>query len=179
MGDCNARHPDERSLDKQAGAGNTHDSSPGYQASIRGEVVLPAARRLEWSDAERGTARLVDGESSIPVVVEGAGTDWVVTLRGRRIGVAVRTWRERMLAEADFAARGQDGPIDVKATLPGLVVAVAVAPGDEVGDGDRLLTIEAMKMQNEVRAPRAGRVAQVSVAQGQAVATGAVLVRLE
>ena len=63
----------------------------------------------------------------------------------------------------------------VRATLPGLVVAVPVAVGDEVDEGAVLLTIEAMKMQNEVRAPRAGRVIEVSVAAGQTVMTGAPL----
>jgi biotin carboxyl carrier protein len=67
----------------------------------------------------------------------------------------------------------------VKATLPGLIVAVAVEAGTEVAEGMTLLTIEAMKMQNEVRAPRAGTVAEVTVAAGQAVATGTPLVRIE
>jgi biotin carboxyl carrier protein len=69
--------------------------------------------------------------------------------------------------------------VAVKATLPGLVVAGVVAVGDEGEEGAPLLTIEAMKMQNEVRAPRAGRVIEVSVAPGAAVATGAALLRLE
>jgi biotin carboxyl carrier protein len=103
----------------------------------------------------------------------------VVTLRGRRIPVAVRTWRERLLADAETASRVHSGPTAVTATLPGLVVAVAVAIGDEVEEGTSLLTIEAMKMQNEVRAPRAGRVIELTVEPGLAVATGAVLLRLE
>jgi biotin carboxyl carrier protein len=68
--------------------------------------------------------------------------------------------------------------VTVKATLPGLVVAVAVQAGVDVAEGDPLLTIEAMKMQNEVRAPRAGQIVEVSVAAGQTVATGAPLLRL-
>jgi biotin carboxyl carrier protein len=67
----------------------------------------------------------------------------------------------------------------VRATLPGLVVSIEVQEGDEVADGAALLTIEAMKMQNEVRAPRAGRVGAVAVAAGQAVAAGATLLRIE
>ena len=48
-----------------------------------------------------------------------------------------------------------------------------------MAEGEPLLTIEAMKMQNEVRAPRPGRVMEVAVAAGQPVATGALLLRLE
>jgi acetyl/propionyl-CoA carboxylase alpha subunit len=150
------------------------------ELTIDGSPVEPSAGwAIEWIDADAGLVMVRDGAKSELCVVEGAGTDWTVTLRGRRIPVTVRTWRERVLAEAESAARGQDGPIEVRATLPGLVVAVAVEPGDEVAEGSRLLTIEAMKMQNEVRAPRAGRVASVTVAAGQAVAAGTPLLRIE
>ena len=140
---------------------------------------LASGWRLEWDDRTRGIARLVGDGRSVPVLVEGDGSDWVVTLRGRRIRVSVRTWRERLLAEAESAAAVHAGPVVVKASLPGLVVAVAVAPGDTVEAGGPLLTIEAMKMQNEVRAPRAGRILAVNVAPGEAVATGAALLQLE
>jgi pyruvate carboxylase subunit B len=151
----------------------------GYEALVDGEPTAPGSWRVEWEDRERGLARLVGDGASVQVLVEGQGTDWVVTLHGRRIPVAVRTWRERLLAEAETASRVHSGPMAVKATLPGLVVAVAVAIGDEVDEGASLLTIEAMKMQNEVRAPRGGRVIELTVEPGQAVATGAVLLRLE
>ena len=150
------------------------------EARIGDERIMPAdGWQLELDDAERGIGRLVNGSAAIPVLVEGAGTDWVVTLRGRRIHITVRSWRERVMAEAETAGSAQQGPVDVRATLPGLVVAVAVTPGAEVAEGTPLLTIEAMKMQNEVRAPRAGRVIEVTVSAGQAVATGASLLRIE
>ena len=150
------------------------------EALVGGEGVEPdEGWRLEWDDVDRGTARLVGGERTISVLVEGGGTDWVVTLAGRRVVVTVRTWRERLLAEAARAGGAHSGPVTVRATLPGLIAAVRVAAGDEVTEGDALLTIEAMKMQNEVRAPRGGRVAAVSVAAGDVVPTGAVLVTLE
>jgi len=151
-----------------------------YEVRIGGERILPAdGWRLEAVDPARGIARLVNGSVSVPVVVEGSGADWVVTIHGRRIPVTVRSWRERIMAEAETVAASQGGPVAVRATLPGLIVTVAVSVGDEVAPGDSLLTIEAMKMQNEVRAPRAGRVMEVSVQPGQTVATGAPLLRLE
>jgi biotin carboxyl carrier protein len=150
-----------------------------YDVQVDGQATAGADVRVEWEDRERGIAHLVADGRSIPVLVEGSGSDWVVTLRGRRIPVTVRTWRERLLADAETAARVQSGPMAVKATLPGLVVAVAVSVGDEVEEGAPLLTIEAMKMQNEVRAPRAGRVIELTAESGLVVATGAVLLRLE
>ena len=151
-----------------------------YEIRVGGEPAEAADDwRLEWDDRRLGVARLIGPDGSLPVLVEGADSEWAVTLRGRRIPVEVRTWRERVLAEAESATRDDAGPIDVKATLPGLIVAVAVSAGDEVEEGMPLLTIEAMKMQNEVRAPRAGRVIEVVVGAGQTVATGAALLRLE
>ncbi|HTI29561.1 MAG TPA: acetyl-CoA carboxylase biotin carboxyl carrier protein subunit [Methylomirabilota bacterium] len=151
-----------------------------YEVTIDGTQVEPEAGwTLAWLDAEVGLARLSNGSRTELCLVEGSGTDWVVTLRGRRIPVLVRSWRERVLADAESSARGHDGPVEVRATLPGLVVAISVAEGDEVAAGATLLTIEAMKMQNEVRAPRSGRVTGLAVAPGQAVAAGTPLLRLE
>jgi biotin carboxyl carrier protein len=150
------------------------------ETQVFGDPVAPAdGWRFDWADRDRGIARLTDDDRSLLVLVEGQGTAWTVTLHGRRIPVTVRSWRERVLAEAETEGPSRAGPVEVRATLPGLVVAVAVAPGDEVDEGAPLLTIEAMKMQNEVRAPRAGRVIELEVATGQTVATGAALLRLE
>jgi biotin carboxyl carrier protein len=151
-----------------------------FEVAVDETTTEPAEGwRLEWIDPSHGIARLVSEERSVAVLVEGSASDWVVTLAGRRIPVAVRSWRERILAAAETAAQARGGPVEVRASLPGLILAVAVVEGDEVGDGASLLTIEAMKMQNEVRAPRAGRVIEVRVAAGETVSAGAPLMRLE
>jgi biotin carboxyl carrier protein len=145
-----------------------------------GEVAEPAAGwTFAWVDHEARVALLRSGGRSLRLVVEGSGPDWFVILHGRRIEVSVRSRREQVLAEAAVAAASGAGPLDVTATLPGLIVAVETTEGSEVAVGDSLLTIEAMKMQNEVRAPRAGRVATIAVAAGQTVGTGQLLLRLE
>jgi acetyl-CoA/propionyl-CoA carboxylase biotin carboxyl carrier protein len=59
--------------------------------------------------------------------------------------------------------------------MQGTVLAVEVADGDEVEAGQILCIVEAMKMENEVHAHRAGRVAELSVAPGQPVKTGQVI----
>jgi 3-methylcrotonyl-CoA carboxylase alpha subunit len=67
----------------------------------------------------------------------------------------------------------------LEAPMPGKVIAVKVAPGDTVMKGDELLVVEAMKMENAVRAPREGRVKSVSAQVGDMVSPGVVLVELE
>lgn len=64
----------------------------------------------------------------------------------------------------------------VKAPIPGVIVAIHVKPGDEVKHGQELITIEAMKMKNAIRATRAGRIAEVFVSAGETVNHSAPLV---
>jgi len=104
--------------------------------------------------------------------------------------VIVDGWRFVLDVEdarlADLRARASirrgpaadDGPTEVRAIIPGRVVAVAVAEGDAVTAGARLLSVEAMKMENEVRAPRDGQVTRILVAPGTTVDLGDVLVVL-
>ena len=69
--------------------------------------------------------------------------------------------------------------MEVKAVMPGLVVALEVKPGQEVDEDDGLLVLEAMKMQNEVRAPHRGVVTHIHVREGSTVEKGERLVTLE
>jgi biotin carboxyl carrier protein len=92
--------------------------------------------------------------------------------------VGVESERDRMARRARPAA-SEGGALTVRSVMPGIVTRVAVAAGDLVEAGAPLLWVEAMKMENEVRAPRAGVVRQVHVAAGQTVAAGAPLITLE
>jgi len=93
--------------------------------------------------------------------------------------LAADAWSD--LAEAIGAVRGATDEVRdvIRAALPGLVVDVRVAAGDAVEARQVVASIEAMKMQNAVRAPRAGRVARVLVARGASVKTGAPLIEFE
>ena len=85
--------------------------------------------------------------------------------------------RER--ARRDRGDAGHSGPAEVHAIIPGVVVSVAVAPGDAVEAGQHLLVVEAMKMQNELRAPRAGTVERVTVGERSTIEVGDLLVVIE
>jgi 3-methylcrotonyl-CoA carboxylase alpha subunit len=75
------------------------------------------------------------------------------------------------------AQRSEDGRIE--APMPGKVTAIKVAPGQAVVKGQELLVVEAMKMENALRAPRDGRVKEVRARLGEMVSPGVVLVELE
>ena len=153
--------------------------STDREFEVAGEALVPEPGwTLTWEDRLHGRAILRRDDEVEAVLVEGGPTSWVVTVRGRRIEVTARSHRDRLLAETAEQGPRRRGPAEVRATLPGLVLRVAVEVGDEVAEGDPLVTVEAMKMQNEIRAPRSGRVSTVEVAEGQTIASGAVLVRL-
>ena len=63
--------------------------------------------------------------------------------------------------------------------MPGRVVRVLVAPGDEVAARQAVVVVEAMKMENELRSPKAGRVKDVAVTVGMSVEAGRVLIVIE
>jgi len=67
----------------------------------------------------------------------------------------------------------------ITSPIPGRVVALKVKAGDRVREGDVLLVIEAMKMENEIRAPRDGRVKEVMVQEGSSVSVGQPLLVLD
>ena len=76
-------------------------------------------------------------------------------------------------------ARKAGGPSRVTAPMPGKLVRVLVTQGQDVAAGDGLVVVEAMKMENEIKAPRAGTVKDVPVREGLAVEAGALLVVVE
>ncbi|HET7676609.1 MAG TPA: biotin/lipoyl-containing protein [Candidatus Limnocylindrales bacterium] len=109
----------------------------------------------------------------------------------RRFEVVVDGWRFEVAAEparlADLRDRARRASAEhrphatatVRAQIPGRIVTVHVAVGDAVATGQALLSIEAMKMENEVRAPRAGTIERVAVASGDRVELGDELVVME
>lgn len=98
-------------------------------------------------------------------------------LNQRSLAVAVRDRKHlRGLAGAGASAGGR---VTLSSPMPGKVVRVLVKAGDQVAAQQGLLVVEAMKMQNEVQAPRAGRVAELRVTEGQTVNAGEALAVIE
>lgn len=90
-------------------------------------------------------------------------------------------FRDELTARALSAAGRGPGRKrgDLKASMPGRVLRVLVASGALVAEGEPILVLEAMKMENEVRSPREGTIRSIEVVAGQAVASGDVLARFE
>lgn len=68
---------------------------------------------------------------------------------------------------------------EIKAPMPGLILEVAVKVGDQVSEGDNLLVLEAMKMENSITSPRDGIIESIFVNKGEAVEKGTILIKFE
>jgi len=138
--------------------------------------------RGELSDIEESPIRMVKlGTHVYRVVAEkrlgrGKYTLWV---DGYRFETEALDERTRSIRDLSAATAGPTGPAPIIAPMPGLIVRVNVSVGDRVEAGQGLVVMEAMKMENELRAIAPGTVRSVEVSPGTAVEKGALLVALE
>ena len=163
---------------------------PRYRVVIAGSPrVVEVARSDEFSllllteisaggdvgGREKGTVAGVHRSSDFQIAPGAGAGELLVGLEGRTINVTVNGRRS---AHAEAGAHGH-GQANITAPMPGRVVRVLVEPGDEVAARQGLVVVEAMKMENELKAPRAGRVKEVSVAAGMSVEAGRILAVIE
>jgi biotin carboxyl carrier protein len=111
---------------------------------------------------------IVDGRSHESYVYQG-DENWQVLLRGRLYPVTVEDERERRLRAAAGGGVAETGEFHLRAPMPGLVVAIPVAEGEEIKKGQVILILESMKMQNELKAPRDGTIGRIRVKPGETV----------
>ncbi len=104
---------------------------------------------------------------------------YTLWLDGHRYEVEALDERSRTIRDMTAATAGPKGPAPLVAPMPGLIVRVTVSAGDTVRAGQGLVVMEAMKMENELRAAADGTVKAVLAKPGTAVEKGAVLVELE
>ncbi len=141
-------------------------------------ILLPAG----LGDPEGTPIRVLTiGNEVYRIVVqkrEGRG-NYTLWVNGHRFDAEALDERTKTIRDMSAAVEGPTGPAPVKAPMPGLIVRVNVKVGDEVQAGQGVVVMEAMKMENELRASGAGRVKAVHAEPGTAVEKGALLVELE
>lgn len=167
-------------------------------ASTEGEA--PEPRSYEVTTLEDGSYKLVtpDGREvlidayapetdRLHMIAEGQSYDATVRqdegaqaiqIRGEFHQIEVLNERQRRMRAAGVGSRGADGP-DLISPMAGKVVAVTCAQGDEVAEGDCIIIVEAMKMENDLKAHLSGAISQIHVAEGDAVEVGDVLISIE
>jgi acetyl/propionyl-CoA carboxylase alpha subunit len=157
----------KRRVELPAGGGGGALDGP-MDCLVDGHAVAVDVRMLQ-----AGVMSLVVEGRQYRCVLDGDG----VVIGGRRFAFEVDD--PRSLQGRRGVGAGAAGPRALKAPMPGRVVRVLVGVGDEVLEGQAIMVIEAMKMQNELKSPKGGRVVRVAAGVGDTVGAGDVLAVVE
>lgn len=146
-----------------------------FVATLDGERLLLDLQKV----SEPSLYSLVIGDSSYEVFVEegdATGSVLTVLIGGEQFRLRVQDEWVRHLSRIQKRSHAPEGKLPIKAPMPGVVLGVEVAVGDEVQRGQGLIVLGAMKMENQIKAPRDGKVESIECDPGQTVEQGRVLV---
>jgi biotin carboxyl carrier protein len=147
-----------------------------------GVVVLGDVLEAHLSDVEGTPVRQVRVGTAVHRVVSRPHPSrgrYTLSIDGYRYEVEALDERTRAIRDLSVSVAAPVGPAPLVAPMPGLIVRVNVQPGDAVQPGQGLVVMEAMKMENELRASASGTVKRVAAEPGTAVEKGALLVELQ
>jgi len=151
----------------------TQNESGQYRVSIDGEPAVDVTAQV----LRPGVLSLNIGGKAYRCVLEESAEGPAVHLAGKRL--LYRVDDPRSLKSRRRRHSGAEGPKPVTAPMPGRVIRVLATVGDAVEAHQGVVVIEAMKMQNELKSPKAGKVVQLRVQPGDTVAAGDVLAVVE
>ena len=161
-----------------AGADKPHEVVVVADAvNVDGEFVVGRV-----SEVEGTPVRIVTIGDAVHRVVARRGTsrgDYTLWVNGHRFDVEALDERTAAIRELSKLSAAASGPAPLVAPMPGLIVRINVKPGDKVAQGQGLVVMEAMKMENELRASAAGTAKTILVTPGTAVEKGTILIEME
>ena len=154
------------------------------EVDLDGDVVSAdgSSSIAHLNEVEGTPVRMVTIGDEVHRVVARRGATrgrYTLWLDGFRYEVEALDERTRAIRALSGAGRETTGPAPLMAPMPGMIVRIAVAVGDTVQAGQGLIVMEAMKMENELRAASAGTVKAILAREGTAVEKGALLLELE
>jgi acetyl/propionyl-CoA carboxylase alpha subunit len=161
------------------------DKEITYKAIVNGHVFFFTRAQVEAIDlVATNTTRLhvIHNHQSVNAQVtatDATGKNLTIDIAGETFTVAIKDELDQLLEQMGWNAAAAKKVKEIKAPMPGLVLEVSVTDGQEVHDGDRIVILEAMKMENSIIVHVNATIKKVMVAAGQAVEKGQVLVELE
>lgn len=111
---------------------------------------------------------ILDGDS-FEASIYATETGFQVLVQGQLFEVQVEDERQQRLRQSSSTPQIRSGDIHIKAPMPGIVINILVEEGQNVAQGDNVIILESMKMQNEIKAPRDGTVNRLRVNAGESV----------
>lgn len=141
--------------------------------------VGDAAEEIKVVRTGEMTFQLDHKGALITAAAARVGNRWHVVMNGRLIELEAQSERERLISSLSRSGVQTHTTLEVRAPMPSRIVRIDVNVGDEVTVGQSLIVIEAMKMENTLKASQNGIVSLVSVTAGKAVEKGALLIVLK
>lgn len=127
-----------------------------------------------------GTFHLIHHHRSVTAkLAEDNGKKLRIEIDGESFDIEIRDGLDQVLDQMGFSSASNKQIKEIKAPMPGLVLEILVKDGQEVSEGDKILILEAMKMENSILIHTGAKIKRVAVTTGQAVEKGQVLVELE
>ncbi|MGN6495939.1 MAG: biotin/lipoyl-containing protein, partial [Tsuneonella sp.] len=160
-------------------------SLEGEELTVDGEPVevaleyAPGARFVEVEHYAAGSDEDAEPLDTYGMQLERTRSGYTVTTRGAKHGLRIRPARVAPLAQHMIEKVPPDLSKFLICPMPGLLVALHVSEGDAVQPGQPLATVEAMKMENILRAEKAATVAKINAAQGDSLAVDEIILELE
>jgi acetyl/propionyl-CoA carboxylase alpha subunit len=156
-----------------------------YQAKVNELLLSFTHDEIENADLlwlSPGQINLVKDHQSVNAKIiqsDTSGKNMTIEMEGNSFAVQIKDELVQQLEKMGFGTAANKIIKEIKAPMPGLVLEIAVADGQEVKAGDKILILEAMKMENSILINSQAKIKRIAVTTGQAVEKGQVLVELE
>jgi biotin carboxyl carrier protein len=152
------------------------------RSRTRGIVPVKRVIRINGAPVEPADADLVETEPGVYSILMG-GASYEARVSGDEIIIGGNRYAFEMDDPRQWThsrhTTGPHGRAAIVAAMPGKIVRILVGVGDEVEAGQGIVVIEAMKMQNELKAPQHGRVTAINVKENESVNAGTILATIE
>lgn len=145
--------------------------------------LLQKIRSITFDFVKRsaGSFNVLVGHRSVNAMIQEAGRvgkKLIIEIEGQSFQIEIKEELDLMLEKMGFGLASNKQIKEIKAPMPGLVLEIAVKEGQEVNEGDKLLILEAMKMENSIMIHANATIKRIAVTAGQAVEKGQVLIEL-
>jgi biotin carboxyl carrier protein len=159
--------------------------NPDQRFKVNGSAITLPVSEMDSTDIVRVSEQnyhvLRNGRSASARVlsVDPTGKKMVVEVEGERFEVVIQEDLDLLLEQMGFGKSSGKQVKEIKAPMPGLVLSIQATEGQELQEGDKVLILEAMKMENSLLMHGPGKIKKINVKPGQAVDKGQILIELE
>jgi biotin carboxyl carrier protein len=143
------------------------------------EASLALVDMVKMSGSKMNVIKDMRSLTADVTVTDVTGKKMTIDIDGETFHIDIKDELDQMLAKMGFDAVAGKHVREIRAPMPGLVLQIAVEDGQQVNEGDKILILEAMKMENSILVHANAVIKRIVVSAGQAVEKGQVLVELE